>query len=111
MGKSKVPVLILVICLTACSRAEPTFAPGQIISSNNDWTPFSKMINDVEMMKVPPGCFMMGSAKDADDEKPSNKVCFDKPFWIDKAEISVAQFKKFGGQKTAGITTVGEIPC
>ncbi|MEP7289061.1 MAG: SUMF1/EgtB/PvdO family nonheme iron enzyme [Chloroflexota bacterium] len=100
----------MVTCLTACSRAEPTFTPGQVIASNKAWNPFSKTINDVEMIKVPPGCFIMGSETDADDEKPTTKVCFDKPFWIDKTEVSQAQFTKLGGQKSYLMSAKPELP-
>ena len=109
MSKSAAFVSILVMCLTACSQVEPTFTAGQVISANKDWTPFSKTINDVDMMKVPPGCFMMGSDV-SDDEAPINKVCFDKPFWIDKTEVSAAQFKKFGGQKASVGMPADELP-
>ncbi|MEO8609823.1 MAG: formylglycine-generating enzyme family protein [Chloroflexota bacterium] len=110
MRKSSVWVLLIVTCLAACSRAEPTFTPGQVIAANKDWSSFSKTISDVEMMMVPPGCFMMGSDTDADDEKPSTKICFDKPFWIDKTEVSQAQFTKIGGQKSFALSTIPELP-
>jgi iron(II)-dependent oxidoreductase len=41
----------------------------------------------------------MGSDKGADDEKPISKVCFANAFWIDKIEVTQAQFKQFGGKQ------------
>lgn len=110
MRKSALLILVIVLCLAACSRAEPTFTAGQVIASNKDWTPFSKQINRVEMMMVPPGCFMMGSDTDADDEKPSTKICFDKPFWIDKLEVSERQFTEQSGQKNVALSKQPELP-
>jgi sulfatase modifying factor 1 len=54
----------------------------------------------VSMVMVPPGCFMMGSDSDnrQNEEKPVSQICFDQPFWIDKYEVTQAQFKQFGGQ-------------
>jgi formylglycine-generating enzyme required for sulfatase activity len=66
---------------------------------NRDWTPVVQtLVDDVEMVLVPVGCFMMGSANGAEDEKPVSAVCFDAPFWIDRYEVSNAQFAAFGGQ-------------
>jgi iron(II)-dependent oxidoreductase len=67
------------------------------------------------MMQVPAGCFMMGSTPDEIDalitqfdndfvraiftaEGPQTKICFDTPFWIDKIEVTNAQFNQFKGQ-------------
>jgi iron(II)-dependent oxidoreductase len=50
------------------------------------------------MALVPPGCLMMGSSDGADDEKPVNRQCFDKPFWIDRTEVTQAQFRRFNGK-------------
>jgi formylglycine-generating enzyme required for sulfatase activity len=40
---------------------------------------------------------MMGSADGDSSEKPVNKQCFDKPFWIDETEVTPKQFKALGG--------------
>jgi formylglycine-generating enzyme required for sulfatase activity len=52
----------------------------------------------VPMVMVPPGCFMMGSENGESDEKPVTQICFDQSFWIDKYEVTQAQFKQFAGQ-------------
>ena len=53
----------------------------------------------VEMVLVPSGCFMMGSdAPDAnEDERPVHKVCFEEAFWIDRYEVTNAQFDRLRG--------------
>lgn len=86
--------------------------------SNNDWTPFVKEFDGVEMALVPVGCFMMGSTKEQaeaafkdclegwDDcrqsyferEIPAHEVCFETPFWIDRYEVTNAQFERFDGK-------------
>ncbi|MBN1563474.1 MAG: SUMF1/EgtB/PvdO family nonheme iron enzyme [Anaerolineae bacterium] len=80
----------------------PTLSPLQLAEtfngSNNDWEPFVQKFDGVEMVLVPAGCFMMGSETGDDDEKPVNEVCFDEPFWIDRYEVSNAQFATFNGQ-------------
>ncbi len=83
------------------------------VTANDQWLPRFSDFGDVTMVMVPPGCFMMGStatqiadlirqAPDLADyfktEGPQAKVCFDAPFWIDKTEVTQAQFKQFGGQ-------------
>lgn len=68
------------------------------VTQNSEWTPQFQDFDGVSMALVPPGCFMMGSNDGLDDERPISKVCFEKPFWIDKTEVTQAQFKQFGGE-------------
>jgi len=52
----------------------------------------------MEMVLVPAGEFMMGSANDPDaepPEKPAHKVKISQPFYIGKYDVTVAQFKAF----------------
>jgi formylglycine-generating enzyme required for sulfatase activity len=51
----------------------------------------------VEMVIVPPGCFLMGSTDGESDESPVNEQCFDEPFWIDRYEVNGEQFRRLGG--------------
>ena len=82
----------------------PTWTPNPTIAalaqirvtSNADWTPYERDFNDVTMVLVPAGCFMMGSENGDDDEKPVNEQCFDIPFWIDKYEVTNAQYGSTG---------------
>ncbi len=46
------------------------------------------------MARIPAGSFMMGSADGEDDEKPVHEVHVDA-FYMDKYEVTVAQFKQF----------------
>jgi formylglycine-generating enzyme required for sulfatase activity len=80
--------------------------------SNRDWTPVIQQIDSVEMVLVPAGCFVMGSTDEQidyavslsgqpgwfTDEQPSHQVCFEEPFWIDRTEVTNAQFAAFDGQ-------------
>ncbi len=66
------------------------------VTSNKDWKPQIEAKGGIEMALVPPGCFMMGNDF-GPSEQPRTKICFDKPFWIDKFEVTNAQFKKLGG--------------
>lgn len=74
----------------------------------------------MEMVMVPAGCFTMGSTDEQisatfqlceselgtgqckrswfEFESPAHQVCFDKPFWIDKIEVTNAQFSALNGQ-------------
>ncbi|MBK8021675.1 MAG: formylglycine-generating enzyme family protein [Chloroflexi bacterium] len=67
------------------------------VTRNDDWTPRVETFDGVEMVLVPAGCFMMGSNDGDEDEKPVHEQCFDAPFWIDRYEVTNAQFAAFGG--------------
>jgi formylglycine-generating enzyme required for sulfatase activity len=80
------------------------------VTANNQWTPQFKDFDGVTMARVPAGCFMMGlSASDIatfNEEfgydwftasGPQSTFCFFQPFWIDKTDVTQAQFKQFGG--------------
>lgn len=73
------------------------------VTSNAAWTPFESVFDEVPVMLVPAGCFMMGSSQahidmlvnefDArreviSDEIPQHGVCIDAPFWIDRYEVT-----------------------
>jgi len=66
------------------------------VAHNADWTPQSQKFNGVDMVLVPAGCFMMGSDTGELNERPVNKQCFDKPFWIDRTEVTNAQYRSAG---------------
>ncbi len=82
------------------------------MQANRDWKVVTQAVNNVEMVLVPPGCFQMGSTDDqikyavsqggsADwfaSEQPVQQLCFDKPFWIDRFEVTNKQFGDFGGK-------------
>lgn len=66
------------------------------VVDNTAWTPVIEIIDGYEMVLVPPGCFMMGSTYGRRDELPEHEVCFDKPFWIDRTEVTNAQYGSEG---------------
>lgn len=68
------------------------------VTRNADWTPVEREFDGVTMVLVPVGCFDMGS-KERDDEQPVHEQCFDQPFWIDKYEVTQAQFRRLGGRQ------------
>lgn len=67
-----------------------------VITSNADWTPIEREFDGVTMVLVPAGCFDMGSTQ-YNNEQPVHEQCFDQPFWIDKYEVTQAQFRRLGG--------------
>lgn len=71
------------------------------ITRNADWTPIERNIDGVPMVLVPAGCFQMGNDPNAYNgrETDGGEQCFDEFFWIDKYEVSQAQFNRFGGTK------------
>ncbi|MBX3086018.1 MAG: SUMF1/EgtB/PvdO family nonheme iron enzyme [Anaerolineae bacterium] len=71
----------------------PTLTPMPVITRNEQWTPQIVTIEDVEMVLVPPGCFMMGSNTGNDNEKPMHEVCITKPFYLDRFEVTNGQFE------------------
>jgi formylglycine-generating enzyme required for sulfatase activity/CubicO group peptidase (beta-lactamase class C family) len=92
------------------------------VSTNAEWTPVIQDFNGVEMVLVPAGCFIMGSSEEEINvayencknssatcetayaldwfasEAPRHQICFSKPFWIDRYEVTNAQFRLFSGQ-------------
>ncbi len=69
------------------------------VTANYDWKPVVQSFDGVEMVLVPPGCFTMGDNSYGDAySKPATNLCFDTPFWIDRTEVTQAQFKSLGGQ-------------
>jgi formylglycine-generating enzyme required for sulfatase activity len=71
----------------------------QGIASNSGWTPVERVFDSFIMVQVPAGCFDMGSTDGDPDERPVNRQCFEQPFWIDRTEVTQANFERFGGQK------------
>jgi formylglycine-generating enzyme required for sulfatase activity len=81
---------------TNTSSTNPVIALAENgVSSNTEWelySPFIQEFNGVEMVLVPAGCFMMGSDDGESDERPVRQQCFDEPFWIDRTEVTRAQY-------------------
>ncbi len=70
----------------------PVAEPRTSVSHNGDWTPVIREFDGVEMVLVPAGCFEMGSAIGSDREVPVTQQCIDEPFWIDRYEVTNAQY-------------------
>ncbi len=62
----------------------------------------------VPMVLVPAGCFTMGSEDGDSDERPAHEQCFDAPFWIDRTEVTQAQFAALGGAAAMGSFFTGD---
>jgi formylglycine-generating enzyme required for sulfatase activity len=75
----------------------PSFViPTTPITTNADWTPLIETFDGVEMVLVPPGCFMMGNADGFDTERPAHEQCFEQAFWLDRFEVTNAQVGSIG---------------
>lgn len=57
---------------------------------------FETDFGEIEMVKVPAGCFVMGSERFEDDESPAHTQCFSQPFYIDRFAVSNRQFGSEG---------------
>lgn len=68
------------------------------ITHNADWSPVGTYhANGIDLVLVPAGCFNMGSdGKQRDNEAPISKQCFDRPFWIQRTEVTNTQFGNHG---------------
>ena len=86
--------------LPATNAPDPLTAALELaeagVSSNDEWTPYVQEFDGVEMVLVPRGCFTIGASPEYDDEQNGNEICFDEPFWIDKYEVTQADFIRRG---------------
>ncbi|MEP6988600.1 MAG: SUMF1/EgtB/PvdO family nonheme iron enzyme, partial [Chloroflexota bacterium] len=73
------------------------------ITHNQDWQPVGTFYrNGIDLVLVPAGCFTMGSeGKQRDNEAPTNKQCFERPFWVGKTEVTNDQYGGFGAWQGA----------
>lgn len=99
----------------------PAFDPNRVsenviaVQRNIDWEPVSTVIDGIEMVLVPPGCFNMGSSPQQietafqgcetlrgsgqcqrswfEREDGMTEVCFTAPFWIDRYEVTNQQYE------------------
>lgn len=78
----------------APSTPEAFLAMLTKVADLNQRTPVSKIWNDIEMVSVPKGCFVMGSIVFADTQPP-HEVCIPYSFWIDRYEVTNAQYTRF----------------
>ncbi len=118
-GFQKVWIVVVVLLIAACgSTPTPTTtqSPATLsnnqpqVTANNQWKPQYQDFGGVTMALVPAGCFTMGTPNppaDFQDERPVAQICFAQSFWIDKTDVSQAQFLQFGGQAANSSSDIG----
>lgn len=89
-------LLLLLACSMIALTITPVIAQDDIdpytpITKNAEWTPVEYDFDDITMVLVPVGCFMMGNPKMHDLQEH----CIEQPFWITKTEITNVQFLPF----------------
>ena len=60
----------------------------------------------IELVLVPAGEFVMGSANGADDEYPQARVRIDRPFYMSRTEVTNAQFAAFDARHDSGFISM-----
>ena len=77
---------VAIVLLCSCQKVEPAPAPSATYETVQTQT-------GAEMVLVPAGSFLMGSADGEPDEAPPHEVTLDA-FWIDRTEVTQAQYGK-----------------
>jgi formylglycine-generating enzyme required for sulfatase activity len=77
---------LVIVLLCSCQKVEPAPAPSVTLETVQTQT-------GAEMVLVPAGSFLMGSADGEPDEAPAHEVALDA-FWIDRTEVTQAQYGK-----------------
>jgi formylglycine-generating enzyme required for sulfatase activity len=86
---------LITVLFSACIPiTEPT--PEATEPPPVDWTPKFQTFDGYEMVLVPSGCFIMGSDTGETDEHPVSEQCIAAPFWIDRFEVTNAQYGSAG---------------
>lgn len=70
------------------------------------WT---EPVTGMKFVRVPKGCYMMGSNAGESHEKPVHKVCLDG-FWMGRYEVTQGQWKKIMGQNPSFNKKGGDYP-
>ena len=65
------------------------------VTANDQWEPVIREFNGIPMVLIPAGCFLMGNDNSLPEERPVHGICFDRPFWIDRTEVTVSHFAAF----------------
>lgn len=91
-GMTLPPLVICLALVTACA-ATSTAAPTSLVGATR-----TRTMDGAQMVYIPAGEFLMGcsdlDAKAGADEKPQHTVYLDA-FWIDRTEVTHAQFVQF----------------
>ncbi|MBX3086019.1 MAG: SUMF1/EgtB/PvdO family nonheme iron enzyme [Anaerolineae bacterium] len=89
----------------------PDLALFPTLTSNQQWAPKVVQFDGVAMVLVPPGCFNMGYNNGSDPEKPVHRVCITKQFYLDRFEVTNAQFSaRSGSARTASYRADANLP-
>ena len=84
------------------SSEERVFALAESsVLTNSMWTPYFDEFNGVEMALVPAGCFSMPTIETDDAENSVERICFEQPFWIDRYEVTNAQYGSIAAAEEA----------
>lgn len=94
------------------------------VTRNADWASVEQVFGGVTMVLVPAGCFQMGvdevtieglkslypsvPAEYFEASGPAHTTCIDTPFWLDKTEVTQAQFANNGGVKANPNRFIGD---
>jgi formylglycine-generating enzyme required for sulfatase activity len=94
-------IVLLVLCLAACQRAQ---APsGEVRSIRLAAARF-------EMVYVPAGEFLMGSVLGWEDERPVHRVRISSGFWLGRTEVTQGVWRAVMGANPAGFRKGDDFP-
>lgn len=98
-------LLSLLVCACGTSAAQPatTSQASESIKRNADWRPVIEVFDGYEMVRVPAGCFKMGMEHGRRDERPVTQICIERPFWLDRFEVTNAQYGSEGAYSGANM--------
>ena len=99
--------LLLVLATVGYSQDIPEDAFA-FSGNNTDWTPIERVFDGITMVLVPAGCFTMGIETEGNIAEQAHEVCIERPFWIDKTEVTQRDFTRLGGIKTEPNVFEGE---
>ncbi|MBF0266238.1 MAG: SUMF1/EgtB/PvdO family nonheme iron enzyme [Gammaproteobacteria bacterium] len=66
-------------------------------SSSSSPRSITESITGMELLKIPKGCFQMGSNNGDKDEKPVHRICLSKDFYLGKYEVTQGQWQAIMG--------------
>lgn len=83
-------LLLLLAVIWAWRRFAAPAAPPRTATVGQTWT---RPTDDMTLVYVPPGVFLMGAADGDPDERPVHSVTL-SGFWLDRTEVSAAQYAR-----------------
>lgn len=67
-------------------------------------------VTGMELVKVPKGCFQMGSNGSSKNDRPGHKVCITKDFYLGKYEVTQGQWEAIMGNNPSKLKTGNDHP-